>query len=346
MMPTTRHGVSSGRSLARLLVAGLVLLLAGCADIGLARDGATPPPGETDGSFSMKDGLQLPMRAWLPNPAPGDPPGDPPWAVVLALHGFNDSRDAWEIPAPAFTQAGIALFSPDQRGFGATPQRGHWPGVPALVDDADTMVGELHRRYPGAKLYVMGESMGAAVLMVLRAEHPDLPIAGSVLVAPAVWGRAEMNVFLRTSLFLADHLLPGVAVTGQEVPVQVHASDNRAALIRLSRDPLTLHRTRFDTLGGLVDLMDAAQAAAAAQPANTLVLYGGEDDLVPKRATAVTWQALPAGARRAFYPDGHHLLLRDLERDPRIADIIAWMRDPSAPLPSGADQRARAHPLR
>ena len=40
------------------------------------------------------------------------------------------------------------------------------------------------------------------------------------------------------------------------------ASDNRQALIRLSRDPLTIHDTRFDTIDGLVDLMDAAAAAA------------------------------------------------------------------------------------
>ena len=49
-------------------------------------------------------------------------------AVVLALHGMNDSRDAWEYPAPDFTAAGIAVFSPDLRGFGATTTRALWPG--------------------------------------------------------------------------------------------------------------------------------------------------------------------------------------------------------------------------
>ena len=43
----------------------------------------------------------------------------------------------------------------------------------------------------------MGESMGAAVLMVLAANPAPPPVDGYVLIAPAVWGRAEMNVFLR-----------------------------------------------------------------------------------------------------------------------------------------------------
>ncbi len=71
------------------------------------------------------------------------------------------------IPAPDFAAAGIAVFAPDQRGFGATSVRGYWPGTQALVDDTRTMARLLHQRYPHAKLILMGESMGAAVLMCL-----------------------------------------------------------------------------------------------------------------------------------------------------------------------------------
>ena len=99
---------------------------------------------------------------------------------------------------------------------------------------------------------------------------------------------------------------------------EIIASDNREALIRLSTDPLTIQRTRVDALGGLVDLMDAALAAAPRLRAPALFLYGGHDELVPKEATAATWRALPrggaAGPRIAYYPDGYHLLLRDLDR--------------------------------
>ncbi len=40
----------------------------------------------------------------------------------------------------------------------------------------------------------------------------------------------------------------------------------------------------------------------------------------------------------AFYPNGYHMLLRDLNGPTVIDDLAAWFRDPSAPLPSGADR--------
>jgi len=337
MTATSRAQIFRGWS--GLLVLWM-LVLGSCSAVTLPPGPPEPAPVQQE-SFVAPDGFVLPMREWLP-PDTREPKGAEPWAVVLALHGFNDSRDAWEIPGPDFAKAGIAVFAPDQRGFGATATRGHWPGTPTLVRDAADIALQLHRRYPHAKLFMMGESMGAAVLMVLAASHPALPVDGWVLVAPAVWGRAEMNVFLRSSLWLAATFAPGLALTGNEVPLKIRASDNRAALIRLTRDPLTLHRTRMDTLRGLVDLMDAALAAAPRMPAHTLFLYGGHDDLVPPKATTATWEALPGDARTLFFPDGYHLLLRDEDRAQPINDVIAWMRDPAAPAPDGADGAARA----
>jgi alpha-beta hydrolase superfamily lysophospholipase len=160
-----------------------------------------------------------------------------------------------------------------------------------------------------------------------------------VLVAPAVWGRATMNVFLRSSLWVASNVAPGLSVSGG--PVRVMASDNREAIMRLSRDRLTIRATRIDAVRGLVDLMDAAAASAPAFTADGLFLYGGRDELVPKGAMEAMWHKLPpGGARTAFYPRAYHLMLRDLGRAAILADVLAWVRDPHAPLPSGADRAA------
>ena len=326
----------------RLLLGAASLGLSGCAG-ELARPvretGPLLPP---DGDFVMRDGARLPYRAWMPP----EPAGVAPWAVVLALHGFNDSRDAWEIPAPWFMRAGMALYAPDQRGFGQAPGRGRWPGAAALVDDAGEMARQLRARYPDSRLYLIGESMGGAALMRLATSRGLAPgVDGYVMAAPAVWGRAEMNIFLRSSLWIAVRVAPGWAIEGGG-PVQVWASDNRAALHRLSTDPLTLHATRMDTLNGLVDLMDGALAAARDFSGPALFLYGGKDELVPDHATRAAWRELEVSGDRqvriAYYPHGYHLLLRDLGRAGPIGDTLAWIRDPAAPLPSRADLAAAA----
>jgi len=337
MRPMLSKKLPDAAAVARGVVLALATALAGCAGYigirtGPLADGSGVPATVQDGEVVMADGARLPYRVW-------SPPG-PARAVVLALHGFNDSRDAWELPAPRFADGGIAVVAPDQRGFGAAPRRGYWPGTDAMVRDAATMAAVVKRRYPDTPLYLMGESMGAAVLMCLAASAHPPPAAGYVLIAPAVWGRAEMNVFLRASLWLFSNLLPGLEVTGGFADVR--PSDNRDALRRLSTDPLSIHETRLDAVRGLVDLMDSALASAPALRGRTLILYGGHDELVPEEATVAAWRALPASVLRGFYPGGYHLLLRDREREVPTSDVIAWIEHPNEPLPSGAEGAAAA----
>ena len=318
-----------------LLVAASGCSLGGCTALPTYNTPLPPLPAvslQPDELFTMPDGARLPVRTWLP--------AGPPRAVVLALHGFNDSRDAWELPGPDFAAAGIALYAPDQRGFGAAPGRGRWPGLLTLQSDAAAGLATLRARYPGVPVYVMGESMGGAVAMTMAAGG-EAPADGWVLLAPAVWGRVQQGILLSSSLWLVSTVAPGLQVTGGEVPIRVRASDNREALVRLARDPLTIRRTRFDTLRGLTDLMDAAQDAAPALPPNTLALYGAHDTLVPAEATARAWRLMPAGVQRGYYEGGYHLLMRDLGRDRVIGDVIAWVLNRGA-LPSGADRAAAA----
>ena len=187
-----------------------VLLLAGCVPPLAPGTYLPDKPPVTTGYFTMPDGAKLPYRAWLPDGAPR--------AVVLALHGMNDSRDAWEYPAPDFAREGIAVFSPDQRGFGTAPDRGLWAGSGRMVDDARHMARTLRVRYPHTRLILMGESMGGAVLMVLAAQPDPPPVDGYVVIAPAVWGRAEMSLFLRAGLWLLSNTFPAVTVTGPFAP--------------------------------------------------------------------------------------------------------------------------------
>jgi acylglycerol lipase len=332
---------------AALMRAGALL---GGALLGACTPGAAPPgprmraPAMEEDAFVMEDGMRLPFRVWRPAGElwPGDAWPAGPWAVVLALHGFNDSRDAWAIPAPDFAAAGVAVYAPDQRGFGATTARGLWPGADALADDASAMVALLRRRHPGARIVLMGESMGGAVMMHLATRGSAVPVDGMVMLAPAVWGRASMNVFMQGGLWVASTFVPGMTVTRPPPVVRIVASDNVEALRALGRNPLTIRATRFDTLRGLVDLMDLALAAAGRFPAvPALMLYGAKDMIIPPAATRATWRALPdAPVRRSYYPNGYHLLLRDLGRAAPTGDILAWLRQAGSALPSGGEAAA------
>jgi acylglycerol lipase len=340
-------------SCAAAIAALLALLLAACAPPGdhgrqvASAAALRGPPGSaaavrfTDTAFIAADGASLPLRKWLPK--------GPVKAVILALHGFNDYSNAFAIPAAAWAERGIATFAYDQRGFGGAPGRRLWAGGAQLAADAVTATAILRRLYPGRPLYLLGESMGGAVATLAMTGADGRPRAdadGVVLSAPAVWGRATMDLLPRLTLWAGVRLFPEMVLTGRGLGIK--PSDNLPMLRALAADPMVLKGSRVDTVYGLVDLMDAALAAAPRLDAPLLLMYGAHDEVVPREPLAVFTAALPPDpARRrrlAYYADGYHLLMRDLEAATVAADIASWIIDRQAPLPSRADRVETAQP--
>ncbi len=310
----------------------LFLLLAGCAPIVERPGPAVVEPRLYDYFFVAADGAALPYRVWMPDDAN-------PKAVVVALHGFNDYSNFFEMPGEYFRRRGIASYAYDQRGFGATAKAGLWPGAAALKDDLRAFAVLVRRRHPQAPLFLLGESMGGAAILAAGAEAP-LDAEGAILSAPAVWGRDAMPWYQRAALWLGARAAPWAKISGRSL--RITPSDNLEMLRALGRDPLVLKETRIDAVHGLVGLMDEALAAAARFEARALVLYGQKDEIIPKAPTRTMIERLPENARArqkiAFYENGYHMLLRDLRAEILWQDIAAWIADARAPLPSGADR--------
>jgi alpha-beta hydrolase superfamily lysophospholipase len=117
---------------------------------------------------------------------------------------------------------------------------------------------------------------------------------------------------------------------------RVRPSDNLEELRRMARDPNLIWGARPDALYGLVDLMERASDDIARLVVPTLYLAGAKDEIITRKPTLRAAERLPTGARSAYYPDGWHLLLADLQRERVYEDVLAFVRDPAAVLPSGA----------
>ncbi|MBM3589672.1 MAG: alpha/beta hydrolase, partial [Alphaproteobacteria bacterium] len=186
----------------RALMAALAL--AGCAEARAPMGPVVTRPAVLDDALVMADGLRLPLHVWRPD--------GPPRAVMLALHGMNEyGRSFAEDAAPWFAAAGVALYAYDQRGFGGTAPRGVWPGHETLAQDAITAAGLMRARYPGLPLFMLGESMGGAVLVLAGSKAPMAD--GLVLSAPALRGRASLGWQARWTLDVMVALTPGLAVS-------------------------------------------------------------------------------------------------------------------------------------
>ena len=119
----------------------------------------------------------------------------------------------------------------------------------------------------------------------------------------------------------------------------IHASSNTLELVRNGRDPMSILATRFDTIYGLVDLMETSARNLGRIRGDAILMYGANDEVVkPDQMRAALRRAQAQGGtlRTAWYPHGWHLLDRDLDAEIVYRDVAAWLRDPQARLPSGA----------
>jgi len=318
----------------------LLLLATACAPVVMPAGPLLGPPRLTEAAMIAADGAALPFRVFATE--------GPPRAVMLALHGFNDHGGNFLVDSIEALQAsGVMVYAPDQRGFGRAPNRGFWAGAETLADDAASFARLLRARHPGVPLLLLGESMGGAIAIMAAQQAP--PVDRYVLLAPAVWSRAQMNAVMRGGLWLAGKTMPAMSFGGGVGGVV--ASDNEAALRRLARDPLVLRRSRVDTALGLVDLMDQAAPAlpecclgAGGARVPVLLLYGGKDSVIPPRPTRTALRSIPPDApiRIGVYEDGFHLLLAGNNREAVVRDVLGFIADPRAVLPSGAEEAAPA----
>lgn len=319
-----------------LFLSALLLALAACT-VPYVQPPLTPAAGFAGprmeaGAFVLDDGARLPYRRW--GPAAGEPR-----AVVVALHGMNDHSAAFRLAGPWWAERGVATYAYDQRGFGAAPGRGVWAGEGRMVEDLRMVVALVRTRHPDVPIAVVGESMGGAV--AISAFASDRPPAADqlVLLAPAVWGWSSQSLPNRISLWFAARLLGDRAVVPPDWAVRnIQATDNLVELVANGTDPRFIRATRFDTLAGLVDLMESGADRLGQVGVPTLLMYGARDQIIERgpmhRALVRAGDA--ARLRTAWYPDGWHLLNRDLQAEVVFRDVAAVLGGPDAPLPSGA----------
>lgn len=317
------------RKIWTVMLLGLVLCASACAPRVQTYTAPYAMPQIVNDTLLTGNSTVLPVRRWLP------PEGRAPEAVIIAVHGFNDYSNAFVNPGHYFAGHDIAMYAYDQRGFGATSERGIWAGKQNLIEDLRQMVLAVRAIHPDTPLYVLGESMGGAVVMNALVEEGFPKVDGAILSAPAVWGSDTMPVTYRALLWTGAHTIPWKQLTGKNL--KILATNNIPLLREMGRDPLVIKSTRMDAIYGIVGLMDDAYEHASEIDVPLLMLYGMNDQVIPTRPILQVADTLTTRYKLVYYPKGFHMLLRDLTSEVVMDDVMAWVENPDGFLPSGYD---------
>lgn len=274
---------------------------------------AAAPARVVENRIITSDGASLGLRI---TPAPHER------AIIIAVHGMNDYSNAFAQAAAYWASNDITTYAYDQRGFGESDQFGRWPGAPTLIRDLNETIAAVHDISPDTPVILVGHSMGAGVVMAAMAKGV-LDVDGVVLAAPGIWGGEKMPLPYRMTLNIAASFTPGKTLTGERT--ERRSTDNIEILRAMFTDPLVIKATRMDAILGVVRIMGEAWRASAHAGGKILFLYGENDEIIPVSAMADAAKRLCGEVTVVAYPDGWHLLFRDLQAETVWRDVARWV---------------------
>jgi acylglycerol lipase len=270
-----------------------------------------------DGYFKSADGLKFYNRHWTV------PDTDRRAALVL-LHGYGDHCARYDHVAEAFNQAGINVYSYDQRGHGKSPGKRGWiHDFNVLLDDLDHWLDHVRDELKPAPVFYMGHSMGGMVL-ARYAETRTFDARGLIFSSPFLAFPADVPAILLKLAGILGNCVPWLPVGGVDNtglsrdPAVVEAADN---------DPLCYHgRVKARTGQQFQAAIEEAHREFDAITAPLYIIHGTADRIVDISGSRKLHEKASAEDKTFIpYEDGCHELWNDTNRDEVIAGIRGWM---------------------
>jgi pimeloyl-ACP methyl ester carboxylesterase len=313
-----------------------------------ARTTPHPSPGLPDSRWADLDG---PVH-YVDFGGPVDGP------LVVCVHGLGGSHINWMALAPRLTKT-CRVVALDLAGHGLTEPAGRRTDVHSNRRLLDRFLREV----TGAPALLIGNSMGGLITLLEADRSPDL-VSGMVLVDPALPRPGLRRPDPMVARAFAAYALPLVGervlrkryrtlspdelvadtlalccVDPSRVPEEVRRAS--VALVVARQDQKAPKKAFLGAARSLLKLLARPKrylATIGRVPQPTLLLFGGEDRLVPIEAGRRAAHRRPDW-RFEVHPDlGHVPMLEDADWTAGV--ILGWLATAGAPAARAAGGRA------
>ncbi|HKE23668.1 MAG TPA: alpha/beta fold hydrolase [Bryobacteraceae bacterium] len=233
----------------------------------------------------------IPLRAWLFLPR------EPNGSAAILLHGVGDSRRGVSSQAVILLQHGFTVLAPDSRGHGSSGGSLIGYGV-FEADDVHRWADWLLSGAASARLYGLGESMGAAILLESLRVEPRF----RAVVAECPFAEFHEVAFDRLHQFSG---LPAFAlwpfVTGGEFYARQHYG---------------------------IDFRQASPEAAVAGTRTPILLIHGERDTnIPPRHSRELHAVNPQATTVWIVPGATHVAALVAAPEEYARRVVSWFTD-------------------
>lgn len=276
------------------------------------------------GFFPSRDGLSLYYQHWWNAALPIR-------AILVIVHGLGGHSGLFSNVIEALVPQGYAIYAPDLRGHGRSPgPRGFIHAWSEFRGDVDALVELAVKAHPEPPIFLMGHSVGGAIVLDYALRLPPL-IQGVIVSNPALGAVGISPIKLAIGKLLSQVWPRFSLSTGIELATG-------------ARDPQLVKTYEQDPLRHAI----GSARLATEFLATTEWIYGHMADwrlpllLLQSGADAVT---LPAGSQRFFagvihadktwksYPESYHEIYDDLDYELVLRDVSQWLSEHTiAPL--------------
>jgi len=260
--------------------------------------------------------LRLYWQAWLP--------ADEPLAVVVLHHGAGEHSGRYPHAVAQLVAAGYGVYGLDARGHGRSGgRRASFDRFEQLTTDLHTVVSQAIPRARELPVFLLGYSLGGAVVVAYALEHQD-ELAGAIVIGSALGRGSGVS---RTQFGMAS-LLSAIA---PRVPlIRLRATDltgDPAVAEKYEADPL-VHHGRLDArmLGEVATVMRRLPAHFHRIRLPLLLIHGDADVTAsPEGSRALLHGARSPDKTLKLYQGRRHDVLNEPGHEQVMVDITTWL---------------------
>ncbi|XP_021732710.1 caffeoylshikimate esterase-like [Chenopodium quinoa] len=276
-------------------------------------------------------GLKLYTCRWLPQ-------NEDPKALVFLCHGYAmESSISMQGPATRLVKAGYGVYGIDFVGHGKSGGlQGYVPSFENLVQDcSDHFTKVCERKENKSKIrFLMGESMGGAVVLCLHRKMPDF-WDGAILVAPMckIADHIKPSPFVISCLTKLSYIVPTwKLIPGNDVIEAAVRDPERKKEVR-SNPYWYTGRPRLRTAEQLFSVSMDLEKRLNEVTLPFIVLHGGDDKVTdPEISKILHESAMSFDKTFKLYPGmWHALTYGEFPENINTVfnDIIGWLSERS-----------------
>ncbi|MBY0357053.1 MAG: lysophospholipase [Candidatus Obscuribacterales bacterium] len=243
------------------------------------------------------------------------------------MHGLGFSSKSFTQFGRQMAAREFAVYAMDVRGFGAWMQRTSEARVDfeGCLADIEGALRTLRASYPHTPIFLVGESMGGAIVLRAASRNPQL-VDGIVCSVPS----SDRYAKISSEIIVGAHYLEDKNKPIDLKPEVIdRTTADKALRAKFEADPTNRMKLTPQELKQFNEFMKGNNdAAALIIKTPVLMLAGFKDKLVKPEGTIELFNLLSTQDKMLMIVgDGEHLLLEENQLTPQLSTLVTdWIK--------------------